>query len=344
YNPQNSASVKLTGWSDGTRYELIDLDDGTTVVSGTLDRYQTRNIPMSGVRNFKLAASTPLHATLGYDCCNFGGSLYYPTLDGRTLVGREFILRIPVLTGSNIFAIFAFEEATVTVRDSAGNVVLTREMTAGSRYATSGSPLARNVVYHVTATGDIALQSSSRNAHSAVPARNGTDVGSEFMFHAFAWSQTGMAVFAYEDADFQLTRIDDGAAIASGSLVAGDWTYLAIPTQYYRLTSSGRVGLWAGSTEGGSGISWLGDDLTQNTGDGGRELLIHSQTQGARIFALLDGTQVTIDGETTTLNADESLALGGNRFYRIVANKPVVVQTIGGNGLNDWETELKLVP
>lgn len=344
YNPSDAASIKLTSWTDSTNYELVNLDTDATVESGVLDRFDTVNLGASGLRYFKVEASSPLHATLGYDCCNYGGSLYYPTTDGRKMVGRDFVFKIPVLSGNNIFAIHAFEDSVIEVRNSTDTLVFATTLTAGNVYATSGSPLARNTVYHLTATGDVALQSSSRNAHSAVPARNGTDVGKEFMFHNYTWSQTGVAIFGYEDADYSIVRANDGVEVYSGSVSAQGWIYLPTASNYYRLTSTGNIGVWAGSTEGGGGISYMGDDLTQNTGDSGREVLVHSQTQGAYVFALLDNTAVTIDGTVTTLHAGDYLNLGGNRFYRITTDKPVIVQTIGGNGLNDWETELKLVP
>ena len=31
-------------------------------------------------------------------------------------------------------------------------------------------------------------------------------------------------------------------------------------------------------------------------------------------------------------------------LFKITADKPVIVQTIGGNALNDWETALRIVP
>jgi hypothetical protein len=71
--------------------------------------------------------------------------------------------------------------------------------------------------------------------------------------------------------------------------------------------------------------------------------IIHSQAAGAQAFAFSDDTRVTIDGTATLLNAGGHISLAANRFYRILADQPVVVQTVSGL-LDDYETELKLAP
>jgi hypothetical protein len=344
YNPDNSGALRLTGWTDGTNVQVVNLDSGAVLWSGVLNRYSLQGVGLGAARWIKVQASAPLQVSLGYDCCSYGGSMYYPTLDGRKAVGRDFIFRVPVLSSANYLVIYAFENAQVSVTDNTGGQILTQNLNAGGYYLTAGAPFAANRAYHLTATGDVAIASASSNANVAVSSRNGTDVGNEFMFFPRNWGPTGVAVFAYEDTAITVTRLDNGSSVWTTSLSAGNWVYQTVPSTPLRLSSTGRVGLWAGDNEGGNGIAWMGDDLTQNTGDGGREILIHSQTQGAQVFALLDGTHVTIDGNVTTLNAGSHMTLSANRFYRVFADQPVIVQTIGGNGLNDWETELKLVP
>jgi hypothetical protein len=124
----------------------------------------------------------------------------------------------------------------------------------------------------------------------------------------------------------------------------GELTYVpGFADEKFKITSTGRIAVWAGSTEGGSSIANLGDNTTINTGDRGREFFIHTQTQGAFVLVLDNQTTLQIDGVVQVLNAGQFVDLPPNGFRHIVANKPVIVQTIGGNGLNDWETVLRLI-
>ena len=108
--------------------------------------------------------------------------------------------------------------------------------------------------------------------------------------------------------------------------------------------------MWGGDLEGGGGIDDMGDDITINRGDRGREFILHTQTQGAHIFAAYDNTQIRVDyldsnnnvtaTQTFTRNRDGFVDLPAQRYARITSNLPILVQTIGGNGLNDWGNSL----
>ena len=106
YNPRSAGALELVGWQDGTTYKIVDLDNRTAFMTGTLQRFETANVPMGEVRHFKLRASGPLLAILGADSFSQGANYFYPSLDGRTMVGQEFIIRTPVLSNSNEFIIF----------------------------------------------------------------------------------------------------------------------------------------------------------------------------------------------------------------------------------------------
>jgi hypothetical protein len=302
---------------------------------------------MGGIRHFKLEASSALLATLGFDCCNYGGSFFYPAIDGKRLVGREFIIRIPVLSDANEWVLFAYEPSQVTIRDAAGNVVLTQSLTTDQFFATTGGSLAAGVVYQVESTGNISIMSNSRNANTSVPSQNGTDVGTAFLLGTRSFDPSAVAVFAYEDASIVGTDLTTGNQIFTRTLTVGTFAYISggFGDSKLKVVSSGNIAVWAGSTEGGDSIEFMGDDLTMNTGVNGRKLLLHTQSQGGFLFALRDNTHVTIDGMATPLplNAGQFLDLAPNAFHTIVADSPVIVETIGGNDLNDWETALRLV-
>lgn len=345
FNSNGQGGLKLVGWTDNTNFKLFKLEDGTLFTSGTLNRFQTMILNISGIRHFKLEASSPLLATLGFDCCNFGGSFFYPTLNGKSLVGREFIIRIPVLSSTNEFIIFAYEHSQVTIRDTAGNVVTTQTIPASRFFATTGSPLSAGVVYQVSSTGNIAIISNSRNAHTAVPSSAGTDVGTTFLFGTRVWDTSAVAIFAYSNATVTGTDLETGTQAFTRTLAAGQFAYISgFGDNKFKVESTGEIGIWAGSTEFGDSIGFMGDNLTMNTGDGGREFLIHTQSQGAFLFAFQNNTTVNIDGAVTTLQRDQFIDLAPGVFRHILSDKPVIVETIGGNDLNDWEVLLRLMP
>jgi hypothetical protein len=90
------------------------------------------------------------------------------------------------------------------------------------------------------------------------------------------------------------------------------------------------VEVWAGSTQDGSGIENLGDDLSFAGGDGGREYYLHSLMDGSVIFAPFDNTQVNVDGDIYALSKDEYLHLDGCCYFRhIQSNQPILIQTLG---------------
>ena len=345
YNPRSAGALELVGWQDGTTYEIVDLDNRTAFMTGTLQRFETANVPMGEVRHFKLRASGPLLAILGADSFSQGANYFYPSLDGRTMVGQEFIIRTPVLSNSNEFIIFAYEDSEVTVRDSARSIVTVQNIPADGFYATTGAPLSRFSVYTVESTGSISIMSNAQNGNTAVPSSNGTDVGTKFLLGTHGWERGAVAVFAYADAVITGTNLVSGAEEFTRTLLSGDFAYIGgLGTNKYSVTSTGKIAVWAGDTEAGDSIQSMGDDLTINVGDRGRDFLIHTQTQGAFLFAFEDGTSVVIDGAATTLNADQFIDPEPGALHRITSDSPVIVETIGGNALNDWYAVLRLVP
>ena len=71
-------------------------------------------------------------------------------------------------------------------------------------------------------------------------------------------------------------------------------TGLVFGKNYYFLESDQPVAVWAGDTEGGEEVWHMGDDLTMNYGVNAKSFSLHSQTQGAYIFAGSDNTTVQL--------------------------------------------------
>jgi len=221
FNPEEGSQLKLTAWLDGTMYDLANLDDGISVTAGILNRMASKALTLSSLSHLRLRTSSPLLATIGNGTATWGGSFYYPAPDGKRFVGRTFILAVPRLQSDNEMVIFAHESSNLVFWDSAGNQVLNLELEQYGFYSTTGSPLAAGTVYEVESTGDIAIMSNSRNAVAVVPAQDGNDVGTKFLFALNRYIEAAFAVFAYAPAE-----IDADAPVVvqvAGGNQLNDW-------------------------------------------------------------------------------------------------------------------------
>ena len=292
HNRDDNGRLTLTGWAESTQYQVVALGDLPIVVaSGSLNRSEIVSIPLASVRQFKVESSSPLLATLGFDDGgNVGGSFFYPTTDGRSFVGHEFVLQAPVLSEDNELAIFAYEPSSVTIRDAAGAVVTTQTLAADGYYAVSGAPLSPGTVYRIESTGNVAIQSNAFEAHTVVPSGDGGDVGTAFMFGMRG--SRAVATFAYENARITGVNLDTGLEVFSDNVSAGQFRFFSdFSGSKLKITSTGRIGVLAGE---GSWVTDLGDNLTVTTGRGGQDLLIHTQSEGAVLFAAHDDTLINV--------------------------------------------------
>ena len=83
-----------------------------------------------------------------------------------------------------------------------------------------------------------------------------------------------------------------GNEVFSDNISAGQFRFFSdFSGSKLKITSTGKVGVWAGE---GSWITDLGDNLTVNTGRGGQDLLIHTQSEGAVLFAAHDDTLINV--------------------------------------------------
>ncbi len=367
YNPNTSGALTMVSFADNTAYSIVSLDaPASTFTSGVLNKAQGITVGIPNLRHFKVQADKPMSVYLGYDCCAFGGSFFFPAIDGMNRVGTDYTFVIPVLSGTNEFVIWAYDDADVTVTrpdpanpDAQITVTGPIHLSKYQRWETTGSPLAAGTLYYIhseppasnpTSTARIALECNTGNGEAAIPSSNGRDMGTDFVFKTHNWGGGAIAVFAYEDTDVTCTNTSSGSTLFTAHVAKGA-TYFRQSTgrNPYHLTSTGNVAVWAGDYEGGTGIADMGDDITINQGNGGREFYLHSQTQGAKIFCAYDGTVVSVTnvntGATTTYNRDRDgfIDIGAQQVLHIVATNPVMVQTLGGNGFNDWGNTLNPV-
>lgn len=375
-NPVNAGGLTLVGVTAGTTWQVRALPANTLVQQGSIGPLGRVVVPLNTTREFKLVTSRPVLAVLGADCCNYSGSFFYPQEDGRKFWGRRFVFT-PMANGANQQFVYARDPAVVRVIDSNGNqVAVSPTLSTGQRWQITN--VVPNQTYEVqssaptsvTSAALIALQANSGNGNTQVPpvARDAdalvndcnNDRGVEFYFSTYAWNRGSIAVFnaGASAVTFSLQTVTAGALAntagyqnitvpARGAFLnTAANGFASLGTAQYRLLATGPVTVWAGDLEGGAGIGDMGDDLTSNFGENGRSFVIHSQTQGATVFALEANTQVTYSSggapTTVTLNADGFVTLpANNTLYTVSSTRPVSIQTIGGNGLNDWAVALR---
>ena len=341
---QTGATITLVGFYDNTTYTVIDLETNSVIDTGIIDRFGVISITPS--QYFKVETSSPVMVYYGYDCCDFGGTTHYPAIDGHSYAAREFIVWIPVLSSANQFAVYALEDTTVNIFDSGGSTVETANLTEGQLWIPQN--ISARTVYHIVSTGNITLQSNSNNGTGSAPPLNqssacDTDTGLNFFVGTRQWQRGAIAIFAYQDTTVNITRYSNNTAF-SVNIQQGSFNYIGnLGFDYFTIESTGDIAVWHGDTEGGDNISYMGDDITINTGrEGGREFYIHTQSHGAVVFAPEDDTEIYVDGNpVVTLMADGYYNLPANAFLHITTTKPVIIETSGGNSLNDWGHVLK---
>ncbi len=352
-----SPRITLLAYEDGTSYVIKKLPEKSIISSGTLSRLEKRFI-YPGAVNFVIESNNKLLAVVSQS--DFGaytetGSFFFPASDTEEFYGKEFAV---VRVGRNYrggwseTVVFAKEASVVTIHDAAGNVVATSPVIEAGNYWVTPN-LVLDEAYTLSSTGIIAFQLSSLNAATAVPPATEAsgdsdrqdDLGTEFFFAVTSWGG-GVTVMnpTEQDAEFTLQNIRTGEVmIGTRTLRAGELYYQGgIRTnEHYRLVATtGRVALWAGSLEGGSGPEHLGDDVITSMGAHGMHYVLNTQSDGGVLFAGSDNTSVSLNGESPLiLDRDEFLVLDPRQTLSITASRPVTIQTLGGaccNALNDW--------
>lgn len=347
-NPSDSGDLVLVGFRDGTTYTVANLDDGSEIASGELDRFDIERFDVAGAHHFSVTASSPLLAHLGYDCCGVGGTTFFPTEDGHARVGRSFLFNLPVLgTGADL-VVFAVEDAEIYLMETDGTVVSTRVVEAGRYWLPY--PMVGAHTYLLRSTGDVSVMLNAVNGVASVPPANraescDSDVGRLFYLFTHSWGGGAIAAFAYEDASVLAEPLEGGDPVIEVDLVAGEHVYVTeVGRRAYRVTSTGDISVWTGDLEGGEGIGDMGDDFSCNLGRGGENILFHSQNHGATIFATVDGTTLTMDEEEHLLDRGEWLDVEAGLLTEVSANHPLVTFAFGGNTLNDWGGNLRPAP
>lgn len=292
------------------------------------------------------------------------GLTFYPSTDGKG-VGKEFIFYnlYPTVT------IYSVEKAKVEIYDSKG--IKVQSFTIPANWASS-IKLKQRQVYRIVSTGKILVYRgpASDAATALVDVNSGELVGKVFMGSpAQSWSVTrdpqgnvipnsrvfnstgSYVIFAYEPAEVKVYDLSLNRLIASHKLnSSGEFVYYyGVPCRDLKFVSTGLVSIWIGGTfkctvySCETDIFAMGDDLWFAGGVGGKEFNIFGPN-GAIVFALLDDTQVKVDGSSVSLSADEYYKVSPGH-HTISSNKPVIVEVIAlGQHLDSFAQYLVTSP
>ncbi len=360
-----SSRVTLTGFTNGTTFEVRRLPGNQLVQQGTLSRLGRVQVPLNLSTDFKVVSSRPLFGALEADCCNRSGSFFFPTEDGRKYYGKKFVLTV-FANGAHQLYVFTRDASVVSVKDQFGNTVATSPaLAANQRWLIPNLVPAQT--YELVSSGVVAVQAVAGDGNTQVPPVPtaadplidcNNDVGRVFNFATYQSRSGSIAVFnaASTAVTFSLTNLSTGnpqsgfqnISVAPGSVYFGT----GLGTQQYQLNATGEVSMWAGdqqppTTGDPLEIQWMGDDYTSNLGRRGAQFVIQSQSLGGVVFALESNTQVTVTPQfgapvVTTLGAEGFLALPQtDTVYTVTASKPISIQTAGGNALDDYVLQLR---
>jgi hypothetical protein len=349
----------LTGLSGKTPYRLLDLSHLSSgpLGSGEVDRFETITIPVSTLtpdNHFQLETAGSLLAYLGEDCWDqkTGGSFFYPTEDGRSFIGTEYVINIPVLSANNEFVVFAYESASVTIEDTRGNTVVSLDMTANSYW--KPAKLVAGKTYVIRSTGHVALQSNALEGYTSVPGQHVDNLTScynngatKLLFATWDGNANNViAVTAQGNATATLWDLDDiqggGTSIA---LTKDKIVYHDLPglkPGYWMLETAGalRVTVQVGLEEDKALLGYVADDIDFSAGFDAKNFWFPSMTQGGHVFLNANDTTVTTNGAVSEpLAATRTLFLAPLRDWAVTADLPIMIETIGGNKV-DTATQL----
>lgn len=348
------AKLLLMALDNDTTYALYNLDNlvGGPVSTGQIKEHETQlifPIELSSDGYYQLETSSMVLAYLGDDCLNqnYGGSFFYPMSNGRSFIGEEFIINIPLLSTHNEFIVFAYEDSLVTIEDLNGTVVVSQSMKANSFWEPTG--ISENRYYRVVSSGSISLQSNSRTGYTTVPGQytnNLTscynDVATTLLFATWEGDQSNVVVvFAYENAKITLWDLRNPAdkGISADLLEGETWRHEAGGSDpaYWRLevAEGKRVAVRAGSERLDGDVAHMGDDIAFSPGFNSYRHYLHSVTEGGHIFANSDNTKVDLtelpaSKTTHTLDSTEYLVLEPAVDWLVESDLPTMAETLAG--------------
>jgi hypothetical protein len=285
---------------------------------------------------------------------------FYTDVNGL-YVGKQFVLMSLRFLSSADYTVLAVEKAAVTVTKDDGTVLTTFSLEANSYKFLILEPFR---VYKIeSSSGNIMVQSGSIDNNGGngytpcflVPSAQGGFVGTFFLTksvtasNAMGWDfrrDYGYRIEALEDAHVQVYDLDTKQVLNDFTVKAGTGVSIQPTANVIAVQSSspitlsmihnGSIGMTrpqasvtAGEYSGyGHGVMFMSIQPNQNT-----MIYLPTEAYVEAYFFANEETQLTIDGETQTLQADSAFLYNGLGTHTVQSDKNVVLQ------INFWPLE-----
>jgi len=338
----NYSYLDIVGLQDSTHVEVYNLTTRGLVNSTTVNQMELYTVLVPDESYVKVVADKRVVAAVsGGGVYNFGGNTFYPAATGG-LIGKEFIFM--AFPSEYRHAIFAYEDAQVTIYNSTGGQVYSTTLSAYNFEVLPYTVLAMRGLYRVESTGRITVSTWTGNAFTFVPSPRGGYVGRAFYASPVAWEGGVLMVFAYEDAHVKAVdpTVPSWAAalwpVLDADVKAGEYLFVRTGDKNLLIVSTGAISLLAGDTQGGNAPGQLGDDIAQAGLRANEEFNFYAPTT-AVVFASRD-VRATLDGQMAVF-ARGSYTLLTPGYHRLAAEGPLLVEVVGSDqGFDDWGTYL----
>ncbi|MEM1543208.1 MAG: hypothetical protein QXU09_04275 [Thermoproteota archaeon] len=376
--PEGVAILDVVGLDDGTYIEIWDIYTNVKIASDIVNKFEKKFFYIPAGSFFKLVSSKRVAALLcgGFDVFESdsevvgGTSTFYPAVTGG-FRGREFIfVAAPPFYGyayhidkiGHNFNLLALEKVDFTLSDSIeGWSTSGRLEQRGSfsillqarrKITDYQNGAGRDVVFHLTTTGDVVVCCSALDDFIAVPALTGGYVGKTFYVAANqpVKGQEGRSIsfiiLPLEECKVTVYNLDL-EILAEKTFTSSDvaninyWFHSLGTTGRFKIIvqSTGDICFMVGQTTGIADIKYLGDDITFIGARPDQEIRFYAPTM-AILFAPEDLT-ATIDGSTVQMRKDEFRLIESGP-HTVKANKHIIVQILasGSSGWISWGSYL----
>ncbi len=369
YMVATKALLAIVAYADDTNVEVYDLTTSDLISQGSLNEMGKLLVLLDNGTRFKVVSDRMVAVELlNYQqipsANAFEGPLihsYYTSVNGL-YVDKEFVLMASEQTGTTVtgqgagtyYIILSIEKSTVTVTNDEGGSN-SYSLDANSYKYIMLEPFK---VYKIESTGAIMVHSGviagkggTGDSCYPIPAAEGGFVGTYFIARSlknqeWGWDPEkdyGFMILASQDTTVKLYDLETKQQIREISVTAGVSTiiqppYFAIALQSDNpitvcCTDSGEIE--QGPTTGGGRYAGYGNGVMFITIQPSEDTLVHLPTDAyvEAYFFANEATQLSIDGNTQTIQPNEAFLYTVAGTHTIQADHNVVIQ------INFWPLE-----
>ncbi len=362
YMVATKALLAVVAYTDGTNVEVYNLVTSDLISQFSLNGMEKRLILLDNGTRFKVVSDNMVavellnYQQIPSDNAAEGPLIhsYYTSVNGL-FVDKEFVLMASEQTGTTVtgqgtgtyYIILAVEKSTVTVTDDEDHSN-SYSLDANSYKYIMLEPFK---VYKIESTGAIMVHSGVISGKGGtgdscfpLPAADGGFVGTYFIARSlknqeWGWDPEkdyGFMILASQDTTVKLYDLETKQLIREISVAAGVSTTIQPPYYAIALQSNHPItvccmdngGIEQGPTTGGGRYAGYGNGVMFITIQPSEDTLIHLPTDAhvEAYFFASGTTQLTIDGNVQTLQANDPLLYTVPGIHTIQSDNNVIVQ------------------